>query len=647
MAEHNLQETGHGNKPSNVFSAALDFWTRIDLPNVQKQLDAQGLEIKEDQKESLTNRKNLASKTKEFRKLPDDSKLQQLKSILKLYQNEIDSLTNKQKKIESYFFNFYRAIVEAPDPKPLLELSLDSVISTGEAEELKQEIDDLNQQLSKKADYDQLKERLLRTEQNSAQLLTSKLKAKEEEFNALIEEKTKNWEQKEQSLNKQLKEYKIKIEELRTSNEVTELQLSSQNSNSFTNDNPSILAELEIVSRDAEYSKQRILEVEKRNEDLVREISGLKNSEIENVKEEFTKKVLQLEGENSLLIAELDQARKQVKNLISDSTNKVNNLSNETAILSNEIKGLKEKLYKTRDYDEIKNELQFLRQIEFDDDDDDIASDGDLESSDDISNKTKTRIDQTLIKRNKTLNNELVKYRSEHDDLMSKINNLQQQLNLSSEEIEKLIALNKKLEEDLWKYHDASKFNDNMSLMSGMSKRPNEDSSILPIITKQRDRFRDRNSELEEEIKKQHNLANDLKRQNNQLKQDNEQLYERTRYLAATSQSRTLQPRANIDLENNNYRNSYESKLHPIEQFRIKEQERVSSRLSPFERIFILITRAVLATRTTRLLFLLYCIGLHVIVMFSTIHSTSMNAKMLPEVGMSSSTGGNATPPKL
>ncbi|WEJ97227.1 hypothetical protein PSN45_004776 [Yamadazyma tenuis] len=655
---------------SNVFNNALEFWTKTDLPAIQNQLDQQGIEIKEEQKDSLLNRKNLASKTKEFRKLSDPEKLDQFKSLLKLYQNEIDTLTNKSKKIEGYFFDFYRSIAEAPDPKPLLEISLDSVIESGDVANLKAEINKLNEELSKKADYNQLKKRLLATEQQSAEMLSTKLKAKEDEFKALIDEKESNWQEKEKLLQKQLDDYKNTIEELKTSNEVTELQLNSQNEDlNSNNDNLTILAELQIVSRDAEYSKQRLLEVEKRNEDLRRELSISKNNlQVETLKEGFNRKISELESENVLLIAELEQSRKSIKNTTSNNNKHLEYLNKEIKQLKSEISDLKVKANKTKDYDEIKSELHFLRQIEFEDDEADSEEDGedDADSSSlSLNYKTKNKVDSLLIKRNKALNNELVTYRSEHDALVSKLQSLEKELADCTAQITNITQKNQRLEDELSKFDKVSNFNDNMSMISGWkpagsiiapslnslstSNNNNDESSILPLITKQRDRFRDRTNELDNEVKKQHTVINDLKRTINKLKKDNEELYERTRYLAATSNNSksrsTLQPKRNSDLESNNpYKSSYESKLHPIEQFRIQEQERISSRLSPFERIFISLTRAILATRTTRMLFLLYCVGLHLIVMLITIHTTGINTRMIPEVGINTSTGGEASP---
>lgn len=249
-------------KSSNVFGNALQSWIEIDLPSLQKKLDEQGIELKEEQKSSLLSRKNLASKTKEFKKLEDSEKLTQFQKLLKLYQNEIDNLTNKNKTVENYFFGIYRNLAEAPDPRPLLEMSLDSVIESKETLSLRKEVDKLTDELAKKADYDNLKQRLLQNEQKAAELLSSKLNAKEDEFKSLIDEKESNWIQKEKQLQNQIKIAQKQIEELRTSNEVTELKLDNQNKlagDNGANTSASVLAELDIVTRDAESSKKECL----------------------------------------------------------------------------------------------------------------------------------------------------------------------------------------------------------------------------------------------------------------------------------------------------------------------------------------------------------------------------------------------------
>lgn len=632
----------------HAFENALQTWTQIDLSSLQSKLDEQGLELKTQQKQSLALRKELASKTKEFKKLDDETKLAELKLLLKLYQNEIDSLTTKQKKVESFFFGFYRLIAEAPDPKPLLEISLDAVIEQNEASALKLELAKLKEELSKKADYDILKQRLLRNEQKSAELLSSKLKAQEDQFRALIDEKDSNWQSIQKQHESQISSYKAKVEELRTSKEVTELQLNSQNKQLGGSglSSASVMTELDMVTRDLETWKKRVFELERRNEDLRRELTISQNeSDKELLKEEYSKKVTELESENALLIANLNQVKGKIETQSKKHEQKLQTLNRELSQNGQEIKNLKERLDSTSDYDEIKHELTLMRQIEF--------GEGGEEQSD---------IDSLLIERNKALTRELADFRAKHDTFTSQIDQLESQLNTTNKELLRLQELNSRLEQDLANVQDASgaTFNDTASLMSGMTRMTRQtgrgsisgpsgvdESSILPIITKQRDRFREKNKELEDDLRKQYNMVSELKRKVKALQTDNEELYEKTRYMALikkpeVADRRYLTPRANsVDLENP-YRASYESKLHPIEEFRRREQERVNSRLSPFERLFIFVTRSILATRASRMLFLAYCVFLHCVVMFTTVHSINLSTRMIPEVGLNHSTGGVA-----
>ncbi|CAH2350633.1 protein CASP [[Candida] railenensis] len=681
-----------GSTKNGLFSNALQTWTEIDLPSLQRKLDDQGLELKEDQKKSLLNRKDLANKTKEFKKLADEEKLSQFKTLLKSYQNEIDSLTTKKKTVENYFFGIYRLIAEAPDPKPLLEVSLDAVVEYSDAENLKKEVSRLNEELSKKADYDQLKQRLVRNEQKSAEFLSNQLRAKEDEFKALIDEKEVNWAEKEKSFNKQLAESKHKIEELRTSNEVTTLQLKgSGNNEDKSQASASIITELEIVSRDAENSKKRIFELEKRNEKLRSELSKSQNdSELDTLKETFRRKESELEGENALLIANLEQTKKKLTTLVQEQSTKSESYSKQINQLNQELTKLKEKIDLTSDYDELKQENQLLKQLQFGQDLDEDNNEPNEEGEN--GGNGNDNIDSIIIQRNKALTQELAEFRSQHESFVNRIKELELELNSTSDELAKSQLLNDRLENDLVDLQEvggaggstmgSTRFNDNMSLISGVTKMTNiigggngrrsgsiigesltggssatmDDSSILPIITKQRDRFRDRNNELEEEIKQQYNTVSDLKRTVNSLKKDNEELYERTRYLASFkdnsasstfssrgSNRKLLEPKPNNVTFENPYQANYESKLHPIEQFRVREQERINSKLSPVERLFISFSRAILATRTTRMLFVIYCVGLHFIVMLVTIYSMGLNTQMIPEVGINGSTGGIAT----
>lgn len=645
-----------GLTPNKPFEDALQAWTEIDLPGLQNRLDKQGIELRTEQKQSLSNRKELAKQTKDFKKLDDATKLTELKPLLKLYQNEIDALANKQKRAENFFFGFYRIIAEAPDPKPLLQLSIDSVAKQQENAKLRDEIVRLKEDLAKKADYDMLKQRLLRNEQNTTELIASKVKAREQELKAIYEEKETNWANAEKQHQSQVAAYKASIEELKTSKEITELQLSNTH-NTQLNDGQSssatIVVELNLLTREVENWKKRVFDLEKRNETLRQELSA-SQSESSRValEDEYSQKLASLESENVLLLADLKQRKEKLTALQAEHEAEALAASRELQRTLQELKNLKERLDETSDYDEIKRELALMRQIEFGDQ---------VEQSDD------SQLDSLLVTRNKALTKELAEYRSVHESMTSQIADLEAKMNETNQKLENANGLITKLEADLSSVRDnGMMFADNASLISGMTRGTRgrsglisgiqnfDDSSILPIITQQRDRFREKNKALEEDAKRLVQTISELKRKNKQLQKDNEDLYERTRYMAALktnqfaesaaqSQSRrAFTPRSNArDLENP-YHAKYESKLHPIEQFRQREQERVNSRLSPLERLFIFVTRSILATRATRMLFLTYCVFLHCVVMFTTVYSVNMSTRMIPEVGLNHSTGGIA-----
>lgn len=642
------------NQPNNSFKSVLQAWAEIDLPSLQKKLDEQGLSLKDEQKGSLLSRKHLALKTKEFKKLADEDKLLQVNALIKLYQNEIDSLNNKKKNVENTFFGFYRSIAEAPDPRPALEASLESVILATDSESLKLEVNRLSEELFKKADYDQLKERLIENEQKSSKILALRLSAQEKEFKALIDEKEKNWAEKEKELQRQVRDSREVIEELKASNEVTELKLNKHNKQKDDNEfhaSASTLAELDIVYRDAEAAKKRVMELEKRNEALRRDLSASQSdTEGKKIQEELNKRISDLESENALLVANLDQQRRKAVQTSEEKQSSLDIYEREIGVLKGELTNLKKRLDKVSDYDELKHELLLLRQIEFGEEELET-----VEYADGF-----TGIDSLVLKKNRELTEELANLRSEYDSKSSKIEHLEKEIQKSNVELVNLNNLNRKLESDLSTFQEASGaqgFSDTLSVLSTFSKvtanrsksdqAANEESSILPIITKQRDRFRDRINELEDELKKQYSLTSDLRRQMNKLKLDNEDLYEKTRFLTSfndkgiskSSESKFFKSRSNnFDLERNPYKDVYESKLHPIEQFRVREQERITSQLSPIDRMFISFTRAVLATKATRTLFLLYCLTLHGVVMSITIYAMNLHTSMIPEVSVDSNT---------
>lgn len=112
--------------------------------------------------------------------------------------------------------------------------------------------------------------------------------------------------------------------------------------------------------------------------------------------------------------------------------------------------------------------------------------------------------------------------------------------------------------------------------MNGTSATPftsSAETSILPIITSQRDRFRQRNGELEEELRRQFETISELRNEIKSLQADSLKLYEKVRYLQSYRDEsgpsqRVAFAASGRDEELGKYQNKYEESMNPFEAFR-------------------------------------------------------------------------------
>ena len=74
---------GHVAKDEHQFQRAISAWKGINLSALVQDLDKTASDVVENQRDSLVQRKELAQKTKDFRKLEDSAKLGEYKGLLK------------------------------------------------------------------------------------------------------------------------------------------------------------------------------------------------------------------------------------------------------------------------------------------------------------------------------------------------------------------------------------------------------------------------------------------------------------------------------------------------------------------------------------------------------------------------------------
>ncbi|KAI0598165.1 CASP C terminal-domain-containing protein [Biscogniauxia sp. FL1348] len=659
---------------TNQFQHAISAWRNIDLTSLISTLDNTASDIVAYQRDSTVQRKDLAQKTKDFRKLDDATKLTEIKGLLKAYQTFIDLLTNHSKSTNSAFLQVYSALENAPDPYPLLEASVDSMlVSADTLPKITEENQHLQDNIAKlTSQLEETESRLQSESANRKQLegnLETKVKEVESSWIAVLDEKKDNWEAKEKALEEKIESQDRLINEIKASYEVNQRLKGSEDASAEGSGGHVTSAELDMVHSDLERTSARLAEVEARNEQLRLELAQSKSqvsAQAPSLEDDPT--YMRMRSENSSLIRKLDSARVEKEAFKRDIDSKLRGLEREVGHLKEERDGLRAKVQKWSDYDDVKQELEVLKSIEFatGDDDDVLAN---PESNGSAAKGKGDTLEQLLLARNKKLSDELTILRVSHQDLQTRLENLQEDMSRTNADLERSQNLNAQLENDLatlqaegqnafpsgasvagtyTRYAPSiapgrrgGRTSPTSSIISGFDPRTTGGepmgggSGILPMITAQRDRFKKRNSQLESELSETHRTVSQLRQEIAALQKDNLQLYEKTRYVstynrggpsASSSSAYSSNPNpstvtiggtGNPGIELDRYRKAYESNISPFAAFRGRESARAYKRMSLPERVVYSVTRMVLASRTSRNLFAAYCVALHLLVFCS------------------------------
>jgi homeobox protein cut-like len=311
-------------------------------------------------------------------------------------------------------------------------------------------------------------------------------------------------------------------------------------------------------------------------------------------------------------------------------------------------------------------------------------------------------LEQLLLFRNKKLTNELTILRVSHRDLQTQLESLRQELSKTKEELDKSHNLIATLENDLLRWQKGpvntfpsstsvtgtytSRFHASRkgasspasSIISGFDHaaasantmdaiRAGEPvgggSGILPMVQAQRDRFKEKHAQLEEELAKMYSTVKSLRQEVASLQKDNLHLFEKTRYISTYSRGQGASASASSfanrpssatvqlstetpsGLSLDRYESAYEAQISPFAAFRGREAARAYKRMSLPERFIFSITRIVLANRTSRNLFAGYCVVLHLLLfimlyMMSTVLTEKHGSAALSAVGGVASAAG-------
>ncbi|KAF8638030.1 hypothetical protein AX16_010662 [Volvariella volvacea WC 439] len=625
--------------------------------------------------------------------MPDSEKLNAFKGLLKAYQTEIDNLTKRSKSAENAFLSAYKVLAEAPDPYPLLEAAVDQAVKIAEVQEkeaamqrLQEENTELRKRVGDLSASDNARRRAEvkaeQLEQKMEDLIQERVAQKENELNATYDEKLRNYEEREHDLQRQLELTRDQLRDLRSSNESNQAKLLDH---SQRQDQEVIakLAELDIIVADLDRANSRVAAVERRNEILRAEIETLKSgsegseryAEFQDVDtfinfssvKALQAQIEELETETDRLSCALDTLKRNTAEEAEGHSKHIDELQKEIRNKSRETEQMKLKLKQYSDYDEIKRELEIMKYVEFagleDDTPDQALADGAdvyLPSPNaDVTNSHRGKsLEVLLATKNKRILEELTKFRILHSELEQSLQSSSEQLEAVTRDLEKQRVLNEKLENDLLamnQHKDSHQRLESSDILAGldMPKKSQDsttrstpipfassaDTSILPIVTSQRDRFRQRNAELEDELRKQYQIISELRTEIKTLQADNLKLYEKVRYMQSYREEAGARPPVSqLDpLPNPNgrsddmsrYHARYEEAMNPFEAFRGREATRAYKSLNPFERGVLVLTRAILGNRRARTFFILYALALHILVMFTTYECTTSSSSQL------------------
>jgi homeobox protein cut-like len=329
-------------------------------------LDSAASDLVAHQRDSLVQRKDLAQKTKDFRKLDDASKLNEVKSLLKAYQTYIDLVTAQSKSIHSAFLQVYTPLAEAPDPYPLLEASIDSLLA---AEEILPKVREENEQLRKEVskltqDLGESEKRLHHERSARKSLEDSrddKIKSVEASWNAVLSEKQDNWDAKEEALEEKIEHQDRLIKEIKASYEVSQRLSKGEEADNQAVYTGATAAELEIVHSELDRTNMRLAEVEARNEQLRVELAQSASQPEKSGAVEDDPMFLRLQAENSSLMRRLETLRLDKDSERRKWDGQIKILEREIASLKQDSESMRQKLSQWNDYENIRQELEVLK----------------------------------------------------------------------------------------------------------------------------------------------------------------------------------------------------------------------------------------------------------------------------------------------
>ncbi|KAH9722627.1 protein CASP [Citrus sinensis] len=601
---------------------------------------------------------------KDFKKASPEEKLSLFNSLLKGYQEEVDNLTKRAKFGENAFLNIYQKLYEAPDPYPALasiaeqDLKLSELESENrkmkiELEEYRTEATHLKNQQST---IRRLEERNRQLEQQMEEKVKEIVEIKQR---GLAEENQKTLEilqEREQALQDQLRQAKDSVATMQKLHELAQSQLFEVRAQS-DEERVAKQSEVNLLMDEVERAQTRLLSLQ-REKDLLR--SQLQSANDEAGGRNRVPFLLELTivscghsdtlDSNSYLENSLSAKEKIISELNSELHNIETALSNEREQHMNEIKKLNALLIEkeaaledmkkelqarptSKMVDDLRKKVKILQAVGYNSIE---AEDWEVATNDEEMSK----MESLLLDKNRKMEHELTQLKvklSEKTSLLETAEGKIAELTAKINEQQKLIQ---KLEDDILKGYSSKDRKGNVfddwdlseaggtELSEKADKKhtyPDQDqSSMLKVICNQRDRFRARLRETEEEVRQLKEKIGVLTAELEKTKADNVQLYGKIRFVqdynnekvisrGSKKYAEDLESGFTSDIESK-YKKMYEDDINPFAAFSKKERDQRYKELGIRDRITLSSGRFLLGNKYARTFAFFYTILLHVLV---------------------------------
>ncbi|XP_010031822.2 protein CASP isoform X1 [Eucalyptus grandis] len=636
---------------SSPITVVSSFWKEFDLEKEKSLLDEQGLRIAENQENSQKNRRKLAESTRDFKKASPEEKLNLFNSLLKGYQEEVDNLTKRAKFGENAFLNIYQKLYEAPDPYPALAsvTEQDLKFSELEAENRKMKVE-LEEFRTEAAHLKNQQATIRRLEERNRQLeLQMEEKVKEiVEINKrnLAEENQKTLEvlkEREQLLQDQLRQARESASNIQKLHDLAQSQLFELRAQS-DEDQASKQSEVTLLMDEVERAQTRLLSLEREKE--------LLRSQVQSAHDEPGAKNSDSLDSTSILENSLSAKEKIISELNMELHNIETTLSAEREQYMNEIKKLNAALIeKDQALEEMKKELKARPTPKLVDDlrkkvkilqavgyNSIEAEDWEVATS----GEEMSQMESLLLDKNKKMEHELTQLKVKLSERTSSLEAAEAKVAELAAKVNEQQKLIQKLEDDILKGYSSSSRDRKGSLFdewdlseAGASQQSEqgaerispdqEQSSMLKVIINQRDRFRARLRETEEEIRQLKEKISMLTGELEKTKADNVKLYGKIRYVqdynlekvvsrgSKKQHSEDLESGFSSDVESK-YKKIYEDDINPFAAFSKKERDQRYKELGFRDRITLSSGRFLLGNKYARAFAFFYTIGLHALV---------------------------------